>query len=269
MYKNLYVNGCSFTRGHTLEEQETWPYILSKELNLKLTQKAANSNSMETICDTTIMDLTNYLSPKTVNNGENTLVIIGLTWPGRQALYFDNTLFNITAIDEKEYKDIEIHKNAYHRIGGRKSYSIEPSVSIDEIREKLLYLEQAEAKDPLAYCIDSYFNYLNAWIKYDDYWYKNNIKKYILSIIKLESFLKANNFNYLFVRFQPHKYLNEVKELWDKVDKSKVIAFRDEKTDKDRISETVLTFYKSHPDVESCIKISKDIANKIKNDYYE
>ena len=34
--KNLYVNGCSFTAGHDVEEVKTWPYLLAKKLNLKL-----------------------------------------------------------------------------------------------------------------------------------------------------------------------------------------------------------------------------------------
>ena len=30
--KNLYVNGCSFTAGHVLKEEESWPYLLAKKL---------------------------------------------------------------------------------------------------------------------------------------------------------------------------------------------------------------------------------------------
>ena len=40
--KNLYVNGCSFTHGDTLPKEQSWPYLLGKEINLNLINESKN-----------------------------------------------------------------------------------------------------------------------------------------------------------------------------------------------------------------------------------
>ena len=55
----------------------------------------------------------------------------------------------------------------------------------------------------------------------------------------------------------------------DKIDRSKIAAFRDEKSDPDKISIRKLVMDKSHPDANSCKIIAEDLETKIKEMYYE
>ena len=61
--KNLYVNGCSFTAGHVLKEEESWTYLLAKKLNLNLIKHARNGQSFDSIFLNTISHLSE-LDPK-------------------------------------------------------------------------------------------------------------------------------------------------------------------------------------------------------------
>ena len=47
--KKLYVNGCSFTAGHKLEHNQTWPVKLADKLGLDLIMEAKNGQSMDSI----------------------------------------------------------------------------------------------------------------------------------------------------------------------------------------------------------------------------
>ena len=46
-YKDLYINGCSFTKGHNLEPKDTWPVKLSNSLNLRLINHSKNAQGLE------------------------------------------------------------------------------------------------------------------------------------------------------------------------------------------------------------------------------
>ena len=47
--KNLYINGCSFTYGHTLPREETWPKLLSDKLGCNLVNESKNGQSFQSI----------------------------------------------------------------------------------------------------------------------------------------------------------------------------------------------------------------------------
>ena len=276
MYKNLYINGCSFTKGHLLDEDKTWPYLLGKKLNLSLNNKAANSNSMQTISDRTIMDLSNFLSPEIVHN-KDTLAVIGLTWPGRQSVWFENTIINLTinSVGVQERTAEDFRRYVMHRLGDSMSYSINNKISDTESIKSLLTDDHEQANEKYFNTIKKYYSYLKEWVKNDDNWLRNQIIKYYLNIINLQSYFNENNIDYLFVRFQPiHDTFNtdkypDLKPLIDKIDRSKIAAFRDEKSDPDRISNRNLVMDKSHPDANSCKIIAEDLETKIKEMYYE
>ncbi len=276
MYKNLYINGCSFTKGHLLDEDKTWPYLLGKKLNLPLNNKAANSNSMQTISDRTIMDLSNFLSPEIVHN-KDTLVVIGLTWPGRQSVWFENTIINLTvnSLNVKQRKEEDFKSYAMHRLGLNMSYSINNKISDFESIKSLLSENHEQPKDKYFNTIKKYYSYLAEWVKNDDNWYRNQIIKYCLNIINLENYFNQNNIDYLLVRFQPiHDTFNtdqypDLKPLMDKIDRSKMVAFRDEVGDPDKINNINLVMDRSHPNVYSCKIIAEDLETKIKEMYYE
>ena len=99
--------------------------------------------------------------------------------------------------------------------------------------------------------------------------------KYCLNIINLENYFNQNNIDYLLVRFQPiHDTFNtdqypDLKPLMDKIDRSKMVAFRDEVGDPDKINNINLVMDRSHPNVYSCKIIAEDLETKIKEMYYE
>ena len=91
-YKNLYINGCSFTAGHTLPEEKTWPVLLSKKLNLNLINQSKNGNSFQSI----VFNSVNHLSHL---DSKDTLVIIGTTYASRYMIQFKKGVVNITSGD--------------------------------------------------------------------------------------------------------------------------------------------------------------------------
>ena len=66
--KYLYVNGCSYTVGDNLDDEYTWPHLVSKKINLNLINQAKNGNSFQSI----VFNSVNHLSSM---NAKNTMVI--------------------------------------------------------------------------------------------------------------------------------------------------------------------------------------------------
>ena len=87
--KNLYVNGCSFTYGHNLPKEQTWPELLSKKLNLDLINQSKNGQSFSGIVWNTIDSLIQESS-------DETLVVIGFTWSTRYHIRLNDENFDIT-----------------------------------------------------------------------------------------------------------------------------------------------------------------------------
>ena len=60
-YKDLYINGCSFTKGHTLKPIDTWPVKLSNHLNLRLINHSKNAQGLESIVYNTVAHLSEII----------------------------------------------------------------------------------------------------------------------------------------------------------------------------------------------------------------
>ena len=99
--KNLYINGCSFTYGHTLPREETWPKLLSDKLNCNLINESKNGQSFQSITFNSINTLSEL-------NPENTIVIIGLTWETRYMIQFGNETLDVTPSCLKNEQDHEV-----------------------------------------------------------------------------------------------------------------------------------------------------------------
>ena len=95
MENNLYINGCSYTAGNYLEEQETWPFKLSKLSNTTLYNCAINGQSMGSIYLNSISHLREL-------DSKNTSVVIGGTWPGRDYFTYKGFNINLTPVDFEE-----------------------------------------------------------------------------------------------------------------------------------------------------------------------
>ena len=103
-YKNIYINGCSFTAGHTLSYESSWPQLLGKKLGLNTISRAVNGQSFDSIFVNTI----NHLS---MLNSDDTLVVVGITWSTRYSVAFDEITGNITPVDlvgENTHKKLNI-----------------------------------------------------------------------------------------------------------------------------------------------------------------
>jgi len=258
MYKNLYINGCSFTAGHKLEVNQSWPFLLAKSLELNLICSAKNGNSSDTISTISNIDLSTM-------NPEDTYVVIGTTWPERRGIMYKDAMVNITP------GDITKKPNAESKIStDRRLSSLDKSKKLEEIANQLLDLPTKLPSYDYVQYFKAYTRYYKKMMLDDPKSERNSIINYLLNHINLQNFLKVNRFNFTFVRFQDvnlvfqnKKHTEDVtiQNLIKQVDQSKIVAFVDEKTDPQRIEYPPLPFGGSHPTSKAC----EYIANTLKN----
>ena len=230
-YKNIYINGCSFTAGDNIEEGLTWPELLAKKLNLYLINHSVNANSMQSITFNSV----NHLSKL---NNQDTLVVIGLTWPSRYMIQIGKGVVNISpAFFNKSDKRVAF--STFRRFSSPYSKN---KIDIDS------YVSDINEQDSVI-SLEKFTDYYKSLIQYDDNLDENQKLNQITQIILLQSFLKQNNFEYKFVSF-----FDQLKEMdlpiYNKLDKSKIVNFRDSWRDL-YIDET------SHPTKEGCVNISE------------
>jgi len=102
--KNLYVNGCSFTHGDTLPKEQSWPYLLGKEINLNLINESKNGQSFGSI-------LYNSINTLSELDSSDTIVVIGFTWETRYMIQFGNKTLDVSpAILSTETKTSDVQK---------------------------------------------------------------------------------------------------------------------------------------------------------------
>ena len=86
---NLYINGCSFVAGNSIEDNSVLSRVLSRELNLDFVDDSANGQSFSSTFTNTITKLSCF------DNIQNYLVVIGLTWEPRYSIPFNKGLLNM------------------------------------------------------------------------------------------------------------------------------------------------------------------------------
>jgi hypothetical protein len=235
MYKKLYINGCSFTAGNNLSEKEIWPYHLSKKLNLELINHSINGNSMQSIAYHSV----NYLS--TLDSNE-TLVVIGLTWPTRYMVSLLDSQVNVTPSTFGR-EDVLLSRRLHpYSIENLKKYGHE------DYRNNLDVVEK-------------FTDYYKSQIKNNsDQLHINQLLNHYTQIVYLQSFLKANKFNYTFINFgsfNDNKQLEDSSNfpIFESIDKSKIIKLEDNKYNHEPTC---------HPTAEQCKEISNIVFNVIK-----
>ena len=234
-YKNIYINGCSFTAGDRLPKEQTWPELLSKKLNLDLLNHSVNGNSMQTISFNSV----NYLSKL---NSEDTLVVIGLTWEPRYMVQIGKAVVNVTPATE-----------------GREEVTFDRLTSpiiLDEgkknsIKYKLLSSTK-DGKFPVK-PIKDFTQYYNSLIEHDFNLEENQKLNFITNIVYLQSYLKQNKFDYRFINFDQIDF-NLFFPIMKELDNDKIITlncnpYKEEPT--------------AHPNKEHCIEISEIIYDSI------
>ncbi len=224
-YKNLYINGCSFTAGHTLDNEHRWSEILSSKLNTKLFNRANNGQSMDSIFLNSILHL-NKLTP------EDTLVIIGLTWTPRHGTIFNNSLFNISpAHIERSTNYTESGFKSNNIVEATRRFAPTKLTYGDEEfkKERDIFLAKLKSFENLTVVMDKFIDYHRALVKYQDeeVFMKNDRLNYISKVIALQSYLKEKKFNYKIIQF-PYDFelFSDIdKTLVDEIDFNNVIKF--------------------------------------------
>lgn len=239
-YKNIYINGCSFTAGHNLEEKKTWPELLSKRLNLQKIDNSINGQSFDSIFTNTIAHLSNL-------DSNDTLVVIGSTWPTRYSIPFQNLNVNITPTDIwSDYTKTDFEdKIAISRLVSPYDMNLDGKI-------QNLYLDDKGESTNLKRGLDevcmSFVNFYQNLIKYDDNWEKNQKLYFHSKLLALKSFLKVNKFNYRIVDFVVPKEKSEVFDMDKIYSDDNFIYFDTEWGDK---------YNDGHPTEEGCINISE------------
>ncbi len=259
--KNLYVNGCSFTAGHDVEEEKTWPYLLSKKLNLKLFKHAKNGQSFDSIFLNTINHLS-VLDPK------DTLVVIGTTYPTRYSIPFDEITANVTPVDivgKNEHKSVKSNFGDKIKLERR----IASPYILDRAELKELYYEfypngdtdkPTEKKIRFDKLMKSFVNYYEHKVELDNNLFNNEHIHLMSLVVALQGFLEKNNFEYRFVDFFNILRLKEENvNLWSHpinkmFDLENVVYFGGKWREK---------YVKGHPTQEGCYNISEVLYDSI------
>tara|TARA_R100001079_G_C4446714_1_gene151476 strand:- start:811 stop:1557 length:747 start_codon:yes stop_codon:yes gene_type:complete len=185
-YKDLYINGCSFTKGHTLKPIDTWPVKLSNNLNLRLINHSKNAQGLESIVYNTVAHLSE-LDPK------ETLVVVGFTWLDRYLVQAFGYNFTLTG------GDLAAERTEWgHRIGERAS---SPFSIYEHYIEKNENYFSDKIRKRLNHLLTKYREFIKAAITTDPKYMEHIQLKSVSLKIMLQSFLKDNNFNYRFIDF--------------------------------------------------------------------
>lgn len=246
--KNLYVNGCSFSAGNTLPQEQTWPYKLAQLNNLKVYNEAVNSQSMYNICYNTTMHL-NEFDPK------DTLVIIGWTWPERRSLKIDEGILSINLNDlgKEAVNSFQDKFSAYKKLSS-------PYFTSTDNQDRLHALSDTIRNNDKN--LDIFTATKNAYKAQllDDKFIEHRISEYFFNIYNLENYLKANKFRYKFICFQENIDNNPISvKLRRKIDGKNVIDCFINKTKPFCDSPS----YLSHPSELHCTQLAELINEKL------
>ena len=194
MIKNLYINGCSFTAGNELNDQQTLSGCIRNITDLNVINESKNGQCLESIFINTI----NHLAKL---NPEDTAVIVGLTWPNRTLVTFDKYNMNSTTadIDKKTWED---KFSRWRRL----------SSPIMFTEDNLLGLTSPTVQEELINKFDrkhgthaEIFDRINAvkrkQIESDSEYAFGLDVRYFSQLIALQSFLKDKKFNHIFTIF--------------------------------------------------------------------
>ena len=237
--KNLYINGCSFTAGDNLKDEETWPYKLAKLSNTCLYNNSANGQSMGSIFLNTITHLNKL-------EAGDTTAVIGLTWPHRHYFTYRGANINVTNADFPNLM-LPSKLNNWRRLTS--------SNYIDNKSEEfLLFSKELRETDRDEKIMPIYLakrEYIKAMITHNRDYVKDLTSLFLTQIISLQSFLEHRKFNYRLVVFDSNSsHLKYIKNL-PGIDKNKILIF-------DHTENST-----AHPTKEDCTLISKKIYETI------
>lgn len=234
--KNLYINGCSFTAGDGLKDEDTWPVKLAELTNTTLYNQAKNGQSFGSIFNNSIHHLSNF-------DSIDTSVVIGLTWPHRHYFSYSGWNINVTPAD---FENPRFTSKLSRRRRISSPFHLITDIDetdrvCDNLREdenaKALYLATRE--------------YVKLSIKYNPTYKEDVFSLYYSQVLALQGYLEYKKFNYLFVAFDSVSgHVQKIKKLGD-LNIDKILFFDITK------NETM------HPTKEDCTVISNKIYETI------
>jgi hypothetical protein len=251
-YDILYVNGCSFTVGHHLKDKFTWPTLLQNKLDIPMINDARNANSMKTILNVTVSRILE-------NTNKNILCVIGLTWPGRCSIQYDNIFLNAEpeGIINKSNRLEWIIKFFSERYVTNLKNEIE--LPYHKYQYNQISMKREAIKDsffkPIQEIYVNYGKYLKSLIKYDKEFNRNQLMAYWRQIMLLDNFLYRNKIDYCFVDFLPVSRLEHYRKVRDFIDHNKIID----------CSDVEINPKTGHPSIMAC----KEISNEILHFFFE
>jgi hypothetical protein len=194
MIKNLYINGCSFTAGHEVNDYQTISACIQESTDLNVITEAKNGQCLESIFINTI----NHLAKL---NPVDTAVVVGLTWPNRSLVTFGKYNMNSTTTDigKKTWED---KFSRWRRISS-------PIMFTDD---QLLGLNSSTIQEEIINKFDrkhgthaEIFDNINAvkrkQIESDPEYAFGLDVRYFSQLIALQSFLKDKKFKHIFTIF--------------------------------------------------------------------
>lgn len=240
-HNHLYINGCSFTKGHNLSEEESWPFLLQKELNLdkKYENKSQNANSVGSIVTKTVID--------NLKSKNNTLAVIGLTWPTRYSLHIEKYLFNVgpSRYESDNSGNVEIKRPIY----------LNDDDKFDDSNEFFNFVN--EKTPSYQEILTSFGKFIKTHIKYDDNFTDNQYFYDTLLVHLLESYFISKNIDYIFIEFQNSLRLKGKKNEFQPLSNENYLFVE---LDNHKLVE-------AHPSKEQCNIIKDKIIKKIKKLY--
>lgn len=241
--KKLYVNGCSFTYGHTLPENKTWPYLLAKELELELHNNSKNGQSMHSISFNTFMHLASF-------DPEDTLVVVGLTWPTRLMVQAHQLTLNISPnnpIKDKYYDKIynSCHPEKYIIDDYNEKEVVNYWIENNNISDLVLSLINLQKQQTKIQTTERNLNNLD--------------NMFLYYLITLQGYLECRGFKYRFINFQKdfEKDYNVSALLTDLINSENVIDMFG-----DRIT-SLISKETSHPSAEGALEIKNQIIKSL------
>ena len=245
-YSNLYINGCSFTKGHHLSDKDTWPVKLSQTLGLELYNHAENGQSMQSIAFNTFMHLRHF-DPK------DTLVVIGLTWPPRYMVQWKDMTFNMTPTDITAL--VNQAEAKVQRCGFPYFYDLEIE---DRIEYRLKIVEELPHDKTISNFLQFQHSQIDSQSSYE--LRRNEVANYIYTVSTLSSFLKEKGFNFEFVLFPATDQLEINEEDFSlAMDYTNTIKMFNH-------HKYYIQADESHPSADGCTYIADLIAGKIWTD---
>lgn len=250
MIKNLYVNGCSYTAGHDLEDNETWPVKLAQKLNVTLTCDAINGGSFDTITAVSTTRLTQF-------DPTETLVVIGITWPPRFGVRYGHSMVNITQSDLGRHKvNFQDKCNKARRISNPGYSNYDKETLANEIRPN----RTVDTDTFRNYCttLTKFREYLETKVSLDPNFIENTILNTLTNLLLLQSYLRDRGFTYKFIQFPYDEELwsdNFYPEIKQQIDFTNIIPMQ--------ASRVCPSMKNSHPSADCCDIISDIITKEL------